>query len=30
MKIKKLDKTDIPEALSLILDVFLEFEAPDY
>lgn len=30
LKIKKLAKKDIPEALKLVLDVFMEFEAPEY
>lgn len=30
MEIKKLAKGDIPKALDLVLNVFMEYEAPDY
>lgn len=30
LKIKKLAKKDIPSALKLVFDVFMEFEAPEY
>ena len=30
LKVKKITKKDIPEALELVWKVFLEFEAPDY
>ena len=30
MEIRKIENANIPEALKLVWDVFLEFEAPDY
>ncbi|MBN2852466.1 MAG: GNAT family N-acetyltransferase [Clostridia bacterium] len=30
MKIKKLEKSDMDEALKLVMNVFMMFEAPDY